>query len=72
MLDFFAIRPDSNDKTKLINEYVSQVIAKCYAGGSVYFSFKVTQVSVKSCCCIYKCVFSIDNHNFLTYHVNVI
>ncbi|WPS43821.1 hypothetical protein [Klebsiella aerogenes] len=27
---------------------------------------------LKSCCRIYKCVFSIDNHNFLTYHVNVI
>ncbi len=53
-------------------DYLNEVIAKCYDGGVVYFIFIIPQVSVKSCCCIYKCVFFIDNHNFLTYHVNVI
>ncbi|CAM6649934.1 Uncharacterised protein [Enterobacter hormaechei] len=72
MLDLFTIRSDFDDKAELIYDYLNEVIAKCYDGSVVYFMFIIPQVSVKSCCCIYKCVFFIDNHNFLTYHVNVI
>ncbi|CAD5351870.1 protein of unknown function [Enterobacter cancerogenus] len=72
MLYLLTICFDTDDKTELIYDYINEVIAKCYNGGVVYFMFIIPQVSVKSCCCIYKCIFFIDNHNFLTYHVNMI
>jgi len=72
MLDPFTIRSDFDDKAELIYDYLNEVIAKRHAGSLVYFTFIISQVSVKSCCCIYKCIFFINNHYFLTYHVNVI
>jgi hypothetical protein len=38
VLYLLTIRSDFNDKAELINAYVSEVIAKSYAGGVVYFS----------------------------------
>lgn len=54
MLDLFTIRSDFDEKAELIYDYLNEVIAKCYTGGVVYFTFIIPQVSVESCSCINK------------------